>query len=234
MANRVRARSYGRLAALLTVLLLTACAAREPAPGERLGLSPESGVLVLSLTRTGVRDFPIMVEVRGIDRFLRRVIELPAAGARLDWPAAPGLSPTPADRPTGRLAVVELPPGRYEIYHWWGTSMLYGFDSNGYQIYSDRLSLKFTVLPGEVTYAGSLRFVLPERVKYLTIDTPGTYRLEAGDDGKSDLPLLLTRYPDLDSERVKTRLLESPYAGQPLGYWVINYKDPGPFRLMNP
>jgi hypothetical protein len=213
------------LPVLLLGLLLAACTAPEMGPGEPLRPDANSGLAVVSLTRSGWRDFDLLVEVKGQGQWLGRAIVLLAQANGRDWRGGPDWLSTPADAPEGRLVVLRLAPGTYRIERWNGLSARHGFSGGGYHVYSNVDGLTFTVAPGGVTYVGNLRFEFPAKLNWDAMIVPSTYRIQINDRRERDLALLQGKFPGTDLAAARTELFRFPQVGQPLRYFLINYND---------
>ena len=215
-------------------MALGGCLVQELDPDDSFLPTAQDGLVVVSLTRTGVRQFDLLLWIRGEGFAFQRVVKLPDYGSRLDWHGAPERGPTPKNQPIGRLVVMELPPGDYEISNWLGQSPMDGFYGDGYDIRSEPISLKFRVLPGEITYGGRVQLVLPDEVNYLANLVPSTYRIETSDMQASDLTLLREKYPRVSADTVQVRLIESADTGRPLLYYVDNRELPAEKIFLKP
>jgi hypothetical protein len=97
----------------------------------------------------------------------------------------------------GRLAVIELPPGSYEVRRW---IMNVG---NVARFSSKRpIGYRFEVVAGETVYVGNVhtdiqRTASPNSVPYLT---------EVSNEQTRDLPILLSKYTRLRKEDVRIRV----------------------------
>ena len=105
----------------------------------------------------------------------------PAYG--IDWPAGDAEIPRAG---LGRLAVIELAPGDYELRRWViNVSNVAAYVSNR------PFGLRFTVAPGRATYLGSVHVDI--QVGASTQRLP--YALERDDRRSRDLPLLYRKHP---------------------------------------
>jgi hypothetical protein len=205
--------------------LLGGCLVTELQPGEPFTPDPAHGVAVLSLSRTGVADFDLLLQVRGVDRFFHRPLLLRARGDSLDWGDREN-RPIPPEAPRGRLAALVLEPGDYEFSGWSGDSQMYGFYGDGYLI-NGPLSLPFTVQPGRIVYVGALRLELPPKPNWLANLGTATYRLRVEDHAARDLALFRSRFPALSGEPVAVALLRPVEPERPPVYYVYNKRFDG-------
>lgn len=227
-----RAGGYRGLRALalgvaLMALLPAGCAAPQVETGEVPRPDADTGLVVLSLTRSGQRGFDLLFQLEGPGVGLNSVVRLNAHAPSLDWGGAPGDGPTPEAQPEGRLYVLRLAPGTHRIRYWWGESRLRGFNGVGFKIYSDPVAVEFTSRAGEVVYAGNVHLALPLKINYLASQTPSTYRLETTDRRERDFPVLRERFPGLAPETVRVAQAQNRDGDRPLPYYVINFSDSG-------
>ena len=96
--------------------------------------------------------------------------------------------------PVGRLVYLDLTGGEYEIFGW-NTGI--DFPEYDKPLYS---FIRFSVLPGRVTYIGSIFFDVREDL--------GAYKFEVIDKSDRDVGLLLTRLPNIEREQVTVKLAE--------------------------
>ena len=220
--------------AVSLLALLAACTAPELAPERGLPRDGAHGVVVLSLLRSGVREFPVLFNVRSRDGHYYRVVELRPKGPTLDWPAPSSTLPAPVGAPQGRLAVLVLPAGDYEIFRWQGDSIWGGYYGDGYEIYDQELGLRFSVEPGKLRYLGAIQLALPDKVNAQADIVPDHYRFLLIDHQAEDRIVLERRYPGLATEPMESGLIE--YAGpEKRRYYLMNKKLSGdsPIRRRN-
>ena len=230
---RTRRRSGLRgVLPIVTILLaglLGACSANELAPGAALQPRGDTGLAVLSLTRSGWRDFDLFVDLKGPGQWAPRPIILRAKSFARDWKGGPEWKTTSVEDPEGRLVVLQLKPGTYRIDRWNGDSQRDGFNGNGYLMYpASPLDMTFDVKPGELTYLGELHFALPDKPNWLANLSTATYRIEIKDQHERDLALLRNKYPHENVGTPRTDLIRFAQAGAPLRYYIQNYTDTDP------
>jgi hypothetical protein len=187
----------------------------ELQPGEPFSPDAAHALVVLSLSRTGVADFDLLLQLRGVDRSYHRPLWLRARGPSLDWGGTES-RPIPPERPRGRLVAMVLEPGSYEVSGWSGDSQMYGFYGDGYLI-DGPLALPFTVQPGRIVYLGALRLNLPPRPNWLANLGTATYRLQVDNRAESDLSLFRRKFPAVSGEPVTVSLL---HAAEPERSWI--------------
>jgi hypothetical protein len=217
-------RALKPLALLALAALLGACSANEATVGEALRPAPGKGIVVLSVTRTGWRDFDLMLDLKGPGNTLARPILVYARSRSRDWTGGADESVTAPDAPEGRLVALELAPGTYRIDGWSGRSFSGGAWDEGYEVAGQGLGIQFTVRPGAVDYAGNVNLALPARLNYNANLMPSTYRLEAGPKPERDLAVLRSKYPGTPADAVRSDPLQASHAGVPLRYYVYNYR----------
>lgn len=218
---------WGLMGILLLLVLpwwLAGCPAPELRPDAELSTEDGKGALVFSLSRSGVRDFDIQLTLSGVDAFYHRVIVLRNFSDTLDWPGAPGRGPTPDTEPQGRLVALVLPAGAYEVNRWSGQVGFGGFNGDGYEMYDSDLSIRLTVRPGEVVYAGRIHFALPQEPDFLASLGASYYRIESPQSREADRRVFETRYPRL-AKRIFTEKPARIEGNDKLRrYYILNFK----------
>lgn len=209
---------------LAVALLLGACAATQVAPGEPLTPGPDAGIVVLSVTRSGWRDFDWSLELKGPDSWVGNPIQVFAHSASRDWKGGPKRNVTPASEPEGRLFVLRLKPGTYRIDHWRGSSRNFGAYEEGYNVAGSDVGLSFAVRAGAIMYLGNVNLVLPDELNYQANLMPSFYRIETGLKPERDLALLRSKYPGVAANAVQDEPIRFANAGKPLRYYVYNVR----------
>jgi len=203
-------------------------------PGEAAQPGAKDGLVVLSVTRTGWRDFDLLLNVQGPSQWVARPIVLFAGSHERDWRGDATWKTTRTEAPEGRLVVLRLPPGTYRIPRWDGTSARDGIRGNGYWFWSEvDLGITFTVQPGRVVYAGNLNLALPDAPDFSGGMVAGTYTLVTQPRSERDLGLLRTRNPGIDVTGLQSVAMNFPRSGQPLTFYIQNAGDSGG-PLMSP
>lgn len=108
---------------------------------------------------------------------------------------ATGIFHNPFDweNPKGRLVVMELPAGKYEMYRW------QAFHGNITYTSKD-FSMPFVVEEGRVNYIGNF---------FINIDeSAGKSRFERYDMSKRDIPLLLQRYKNITESQIMKSVVQ--------------------------
>jgi hypothetical protein len=193
--------------AIAAGLLTPACTFGELRPGAEAVPKTGTGIVVVSLERSGSVDAALLLKLRPVGRGFRQMMPLDVIQSARDWSA---LAREPAgvnqliyatvEAPVGRLAVLELPAGEYEFYQWQGDTLLWSLISPDYAVYSDPFAVRFTVAPGKVTYAGGLQLELP---KYIPPGLMvGQYRLHTVKMDERDLALLRSKYPFIAKQEI--------------------------------
>jgi hypothetical protein len=157
-------------------VLLAGCAHLNLEPEYTLANKPGKGVLVMSMTYTP--DSPTFTLVyRPVGTTDRDALVSNTIPHPEDW-----------KNPAGRLVVIELPAGQYEIFQWAGNALE-----------SRRpFSVPFTVSTGKATYIGNVHVeVRRER---------GTFQVTVTDNSDRDLPLFHGRYKNMKSTDVVTSI----------------------------
>jgi hypothetical protein len=146
------------------------------------------GVAVVSLTRSGFSGSSMFVLLRGVDNDYRQKVPVTDLFASRDFGKARLFGDIPEDKPSGRLAIIELPEGEYEFYSFSGSHM--------YAI--RQFSKRFRVIAGQAIYLGNMHFSL-ER---------GSYNIKITDMCDRDLPLLYQKNPNITADKVSVDLLQ--------------------------
>ena len=214
----------GILLLLALPLWLAGCPAPELPPDAELSTENGKGILVFSLSRSGVRDFDIVLDIRGVDAFYHRVIVLRNFSDTLDWPGAPGRGPTPDTEPQGRLVALVLPAGAYEVNRWSGQVNFSGFNGDGYEMYDSDLSIRLTVRQGEVVYAGGIHFALPQEPDFLASLGPSYYRIESPQRRAVDRKVFEARYPGQAKREFTTIPARIEGNDKQRRYYILNFK----------
>jgi hypothetical protein len=209
---------------LAAALLLTGCVASEISPGAELRPTQDAGYAVLSVTRTGWRDFDLRLRLHPDGSLAEHVIVLFENSSARDWTGDATREVTRPEAPEGRLVVLRLDPGTYRIDRWDGTSKRNGFSGDGYDVYSSTLDITFQVQAGQVTYLGNLNLALPDHLNYQANVMPSTYRIETRLYRERDLALLAGKYPGIEPGAVRDGPIRFEQAGAELRYYVLNYK----------
>src|SRR5689334_4335694 len=177
---------------LLAALLLASCAINDVKPDYTFKGDKPKGVMAVALTYHG----------SSMSFLLWKVRQVPTAGARpvgnpntsnptadgnspifvfggsnqtdVTWPPPSGVA-VPANRLAGRIAVVELNPGTYDLCRWEGRTIGYLLNSG-----VKPLRVRFTIEPNKVTYIGDV---------HMFWENP-TYRVGVYDMRDRDLPLI--------------------------------------------
>ena len=225
--NRWLRAARGLALAGLVAGLVAGCTANEIQQGETVQVGPNEGVVVLSVARSGRRDFDMRFDLNGPGQWAPRPIMMFADSRARDWKGGDDMLTSPGDDPGGRLVVLRLKPGTYRIDHWRGESADGGLYSDGYMVHSGDVAVDFTVQPGTITYIGSLHLQLPKKLDYTANLAPAFYTMVVEDRSARDLALFRERFPNAGAVQVASRPMEFAQAGQPLRYYLFNYSTDG-------
>jgi hypothetical protein len=163
---------------LSAAVLLASCATFNVSKDYSLADKTGSGLVVLSLTHTlgGVTVEYRPVGGQKMGAFMTGNMQDP-----LDW-----------DKPRGRLVVMELPAGTYELYQWRS-------GRGAYVTYTSKtFYIPFTVVQGKATYIGSFFIDADEATQ--------KYRMELTDRSDRDIPLLLEKYKNIKESDVNKKI----------------------------
>ncbi len=191
--------------ALGAAALLTGCTLSNVAPDYSLETKDNSGLVVVSLGRTGAAQFDLSAQITPLGGGSSRTVVVDNGRTPKDFGQIvvppPGSDATdwgyvPASNPLGRVIVATLPAGEYEIRRIDGHAPRFNDSSvDPFTISSDRFDMRFVVRPGQVTYLGSVVFVFPS---WMALGHPwGPLRVVATDTHDRDEKVLRERYPNL-------------------------------------
>ena len=207
------------MSALLLASLVGCSAMRDLPPGYTFdGQDASEGLAVVSLTLSGtaladVSSFEYRVrrvtadggrEVQVTPRFgsAQQHAQWVATGAsrRTEEPARVKVKDAASGEPldiiesgkaVGRVAVLRLPPGTYELYDWTvAMPAAHGWDDLSPK---QSMAFRFDIVAGRASYLGNLD---------LRIDDRGSYDLAVGDRATRDLALVAHRFPFLGTKNV--------------------------------
>jgi len=171
---------------LAILFITTACSLN----GSNLasGHHPKSakGIVALSLTTSGLCGFTLSVDLRRVGTKRHETVGFQDTDIKSDWTRKDG-DCTPGSKDyAGKLAVIALSPGTYEIYNFSGTSQHTAFSS------PKKFSLKFKVTKNRVTYIGNTHFNVGK-------DTSDFVVL---DKRERDLALFKRKYPEVPEDYI--------------------------------
>lgn len=163
-----------------------ACAKLNVGSGYRADAASGKGLAVFSFTANDrVSNFYLQYHAMGGGK-PRGDITLWTVQDPLDW-----------RDPRGRLVVIELPAGEYELYSVAGMGLQF--------LATEPFSAPFTIEPGRVKYLGNVHVVIAS--------TLTSFALAVNDRSELDLRTFLERYPRLSADDVDvavTRVLGAP------------------------
>lgn len=195
----------------MALLLLPGCVIDRQAgidPGKAIILSPDTGIVVGSVTAPMVQHYWEIghFRYRRLGESTGGVLESASATANYHWgknrPIEPwGVGPDAGlEQELGRLFAVELPAGTYEIYQ---------LDARGRALI-DMPPVRFEVTAGAVRYLGNLHVAyclyapdLPSYRGYINAGLPSVR-----DQSQRDLRLLLQKFPSLKDKPIGTAVID--------------------------
>jgi hypothetical protein len=185
----VRRLSIATLAALL-LLGCTATGTKNVAGDYQP--APAMGVLVASVSAGGYVPGELWFQVV-------------RAGAPDQVAASILVNDSGADPVNGRLAVVELPPGRYEVRRW-------VMNEGNRDAYSSRRPLghHFDIRAGKATYIGHVRVDIQR-----SAGRGLPFRITVDDRSARDLPQLRTSHPRIPADSVTVAIAEAGVEPRP-------------------
>ena len=219
--------AYGSV--LLLVLGLGACTVSQLEPGASLSPQPDTGLVVLSVTRSGWRDFDLQVELQQEGSVLPHSIAIFARSRARDWQGGEGPAALP-EAPEGRLFVLKLKPGSYRIDRWSGHSKSGGLSGDGYDISSESMGITFSVASGSIAYLGNLHIRLPKALNYNANLMRATYHVAVEEQRERDLAMLRTKHPGTALEAITAVPLQLAPPERELRYFVYNLQVGSPNR----
>jgi len=181
----LRKMKFG-LSILLSIAFM-GCGARNVGKAYSLDETKGKGVAVVSLTRSGYRASSLFVHLRGVDNDYRKQVPVTDLFASSDFGMGPLFGDIPADKPCGRLAVIELPQGEYEFYSFGGSNIWA----------TTEFSMRFKVIAGQAVYLGNMHLSLQ----------PRRYNIKTSDMCDRDLPLLYQKCPNIAPDAVVVNIL---------------------------
>ncbi|MBU2714381.1 hypothetical protein, partial [Zooshikella harenae] len=175
---------FKKLLCIVFSLAISSCYTLNIPPDYELDAKPHYGLAVFSISSNYTLD-NFRVYYGGSSDFSEYVVsghvKLKTAETPLDWVGGDL---------RGRLAVIELPEGKYSfmsIHRQYPSSTLSG-----------RFDAPFEVEANKATYLGDLAVLInPERTKFKAI---------IFDSSERDLPLLFNRYPNIKKENVIVKI----------------------------
>jgi hypothetical protein len=201
-------RGLSLAAGAAVAALLAGCTLGNVDAGYSAQGKSDTGLVVMSVGRTGAVDFEMDAIVRPVGGGSSKTIVVDDSITPKDFgkvvipPAnanASGWGYAPADAPLERLVVVQMAAGDYDISSVSGKAPRFkGSSASPFIISSDRMDLRFTVRPGQVTYLGSVVFGFPD---WLATSHPnGPLQVTVRDTHDRDAKLLRERYPNLGAD----------------------------------
>lgn len=198
------------IALVLLVGLLGGCAATNVSKEYALEEAKGSGLMVVSLTRSGISGFSMFADVRSVDNKYKNSVPITDLLASSDW-GCPLFGKIPEDPPCGRLAIVEMPEGEYEFYSWHGSS---GGAPGTVRITvqaKQEFSKRFKITAGKAVYIGNIHFLLEAEYTKGPLGIPVPiylFNIKTKDMRERDLVLLYSKNPKITSENVLSHVLQ--------------------------
>ncbi len=144
----------------------------------------DKGLVVMSLTYSGTCGFSHFLRMHAQGRHVGLLIPF---DGHADWTAGDDVCPIAKERYTGRLVVLELPAGRYDIDGYFSLTLKRKFYPD------ENPPITVTVRAGQAVYVGNF---------HVHIGDTHYVRL-TGEQTNRDLELLQKRYPRIDQRLVK-------------------------------
>jgi len=171
---------------MLLAALFSGCSlsAKNVPPDYKLG--NDKGIVVLSLTTSGECGYALFVDIRSMDKKYKSTIGLQDMLEGRDWNRKTNDCSVDNEDYSGRLNVIALPPGVYEMYKLTGMSRYQSYVSE------NNFSIQFKVKANSVTYIGNAHFAVKKH----------TFEFQVSDKRNRDLPMLERKYPQLPKEYI--------------------------------
>lgn len=139
------------------------------------------GILIISITASGDCGIPYFGEIRNVDTNKKYSINLSSDSSSHDWLRGSNVCPSKKNNYYGRLAVLALPAGTYELYQFEGIN-------NYKKVYLNTdIALQFVVSENLNNYVGNFHFHIEGRELDLYVK----------DRAKRDFPLFNKKYENL-------------------------------------
>jgi len=165
----------------LFIFLLSGCSLGIENIQKGYALNSTEGVVVLSLTSSGECGWALFVDIQRTDKPNKHTINMQNTFEDRDWKRKSGECPSEKNDYSGTLAILALPPGKYEIFQITGLS-------NHHTFYSKNdFSVPFDVSENAVTYLGNAHFFIEQY----------TYILDIFDNQDRDLSLFKRQHPQI-------------------------------------
>lgn len=178
---------------LIILFFMVGCAPNIKNISNDYRASSDKGVVILSLTASGECGYAYFLNIRSIDGKTERTIGMQEAFKERDWKRK-NTDNCSLDETSyvGRLSVIELPPGTYEIHKISGISRFHSFES------ADKFTLRFKVNKKSIKYIGNAHFFV----------TKNTYSFKTQNMQNRDIKLFYTKYPSLKNRDIVLDLLK--------------------------
>lgn len=190
---------------IMGLAMLAGCASLGTAnvdPSYRPGAN---GLLVASVTASGYNPGTLWYQVVRTNAVTRTVASIPVNDEAygMDWRAG---DPSVPQAGAGRLAVLELAPGEYELRRW-------VINVGNQAAYSSTrpMGYRFAVEPGKATYLGNVHVDIQRSASAGS----GPYAATLEDQRARDLPILYRKFPGVSAQQVL--FAKQGAAPEPLG-----------------
>lgn len=203
------------LIGLITLLLLTGCAARNLSDNYELEKESTNGVLVGSVSHSQRIDHGHMEGVV----FYNGPEEGKITSFEVLIPGTETYVTSVFPHSIGRIFVMELPEGEYTFYNWQvphGMVYTTPYFSTGKSSFTPSTTLrpmKFSVKRGEITYIGNIHFQVGKGKNEFGLSPYGYAQPIVKDKYDRDIGIFKERYINLSKSEVHKSLL-------PIGSWL--------------
>lgn len=172
-------------------LFLLSCATPISNIQANYKLNDNTGVILLSLTASGVCGFTYFTEIREINSKSTYSIGMQDFGYERDWIKKNNECPSKPDNYFGKLVAVDLPAGTYEIYQ------LDGMSRYRKVLAKSDISVKFTVKANKINYLGNIHFHVNKK----------NFIYGTQDLSQRDIPLFQSKYKQFNTQDIIINLL---------------------------
>ena len=151
----------------------------------------DTGVIVLSLTATGECGFAYFTDIRDMYADASYSIGMQDSGRERDWRKQGTDCPSGPHDFFGKLVVIELPAGTYQM-----TSFV-GMRADKQVCSKQDMRIDFTVVPGKINYLGNIHFHVNKT----------NFIYGGADERQRDISLFQKKYPQFRQTDIIMNLL---------------------------
>lgn len=181
---------------IVLFLFFGGCGTLNVSRNYMLNEKSNAGILVVSMTQSEDQYHYLWYHYRSLDNSITGRIPGTHTELSNDWRID---KDKPKNNYIGRIGIIELPAGEYELYKWtgWINHGLIRYIITPIKLFS----YKFKVIPGKALYIGNIDMRLNKENHILSIVIKNTC-LRIIDSRNRDLELIFKRYNNIKSENV--------------------------------